>query len=118
VAKHAFPKYDLDVYDEPYISVQDGDSDDEDIQDTSSDKDIQNLLSKYLKEEDDSDIVSAIKGGASSLAGGAGAGSGNGEKYERLPPEERAFLTFASRIKRAPKQVARYAYGGVPLWSM
>lgn len=118
VAKHAFPKYDLDVYDEPYISVQDGDSDDEDIQDTSSDKDIQNLLSKYLKEEDDSDIVSAIKGGASSLAGGAGAGSGNGEKYERLPPEERAFLTFTSRIKRAPKQVARYAYGGVPLWSM
>lgn len=118
VASNAFPKYDLDVYDEPYISTADVDSDDEDIQDTTNDKDIQHLLSKYLEEEDDSEIVSAIKGGKSA-AGGIGSGGGiGGEQYERLPPEERAFFTFTSRVKRAPKQSARYAYGGVPLWSM
>lgn len=119
VASNAFPKYDLDVYDEPYISTIDVDSDDEDIQDTTNDKDIQHLLSKYLEEEDDSEIVSAIKGGTSAAGGIGGGGSGiGGEQYERLPPEERAFLTFTSRVKRAPKQSARYAYGGVPLWSM
>ena len=116
VARIAFPKYDLDVYDEPYISTLDVDSDDEDIQDTTNDKDIQHLLSKYLEEEDDSELVSAIKGGKSAAEGIGG--GGGGEKYERLPPEERAFLTFTSRVKRAPKQSARYAYGGVPLWSM
>ena len=125
VTINAFPKYDLDVYDEPFNinGVQDVDSDDEDVQDTTNDKDIQNLLSKYLTEEDDSDILSAIKGGSSSLSlsmggSGSGRGHGNGEKYERLPPEERTFLIFPTRIKRAPKQSARYAYGGVPLWSM
>jgi hypothetical protein len=115
----AFPRYDLDVYDEPILAKrfgeEEGDSDDDDAVVT-NDAEIQNLLSKYLKEEDDNYILSAIKGGAGNPSSGGGGVSG--EKYEKAPPDERAFLAFTNRVKRAPKQSARYTYGGFPLWSM
>ncbi len=123
----SFPKYDLEVYDEPIVSKrsntneQDSDSDDDD-DDQGNTKEIESLLSKYLKEEDDTEILSAIQGSklkhGTGEGGKAGSGSSSGEKYEKAPPEERAFLTFTNRVKRAPKQSARYAYGGFPLWSM
>ena len=138
---NTFQRYELDVYDEPYLNLpnQQGastnnreeiDSDDDDVlqvEDGSKEaSDIDKLLSKYLKEEEDSDILSAIEYGArggSRASGGNGGGGGgggalSGEKYERAPPEERCFLAFTNRIKRAPKQSVRYAYGGIPLWSM
>jgi hypothetical protein len=67
--------------------------------------------------EDDEEILLALKGGKKINSGGNFGGSG-GERYERLPLEERALLAFSTLLKRSPGQVARYAYGGVPLWSM
>ena len=118
-----FPRFALDMYDEPYPQYDEGDGDDDDeaigTAGASDDK-IQKMLSRYLKDEEDQDIVQALGGVASANATSAKTGSsgGGGEKYERLPPEERAFLAFTDRIKRSPEQVLRYAYGGVPMWSV
>ena len=128
-AIHQFSRYALDMYDEPYVHAThhetDGDDDDDAIGTSgASDDKIQKMLSRYLKDEEDHDIVQALGGAASSSTPSAktgssgGGGSGGGEKYERLPPEERAFLAFTDRIKRSPEQVLRYAYGGVPMWSV
>ena len=81
------------------------------------------MLSRYLDVEDDEEILSALRGGTGAGGNrdgscGGGSGGGGGERYERLPPEERAFLSFTRRLRRVPGQVARYAYGGVPLWSV
>ena len=76
------------------------------------DKKIQQMLAKYMEEEEDEYIIAAIQG-ASSNGGG-----GQGEQDERLPPEDRALLKFTDRVKRAPRQIVRYAKGGVPLWSV
>lgn len=115
-----FPRYDLDVYEEPKCN-DDDDSDEEDIVITSKESDVQKLLAKYLKDEEDSEIISAIKNPCGNNKGGNGGTNGNdnaGEKYERLPPLEKAFMTFTSRVRRAPKQCARYAYAQQPIWSM
>jgi len=123
VQDHSFAKYELDVYDEPPVknglsAAADDDSDDEDVLvDDKNDAAVQKLLSKYLEEEDDIDNFSPIKGG-NTLSESSGEGIENGEQYERLPPEDRAFWAFTNRVKRAPKQSVRYAYGGIPLWSM
>ena len=143
--QRAFPKFHLDIYDEPYVTraganvpIFDGDDDDDDddqigVETYESEEKIQKLLSNYLQEEEDQDILSALGGSGkdsggngelsgggngSSGGGGGGGGRGGGEKYERLPPEERAFLAFTDRIRRSPKQVVRYAYRGTPLWSI
>ena len=127
-----FARFALDMYDEPYANHRpaayhesDGDDDDDAIGTAgASDDKIQKMLSRYLKDEEDQDIVQALGGAASSsttsgkTGSSGGGGSGGGEKYERLPPEERAFLAFTDRIKRSPEQVLRYAYGGVPIWSV
>jgi hypothetical protein len=122
---NAFPRFDLDVYDEP--CVEKGDSDDEDVTTNNihDDAAVQSLLSKYLEQEEDSDIVAVIRSGGKQImppCGGVGnakkAGNESFEKYEKLPPDDRAFLTFAARIKRAPRQSVRYEYGGTPIWSM
>lgn len=117
---NCFPRYDLDVYEEPECH-DDDDSDEEDIVVTSKESDVQKLLAKYLKEEEDSEIVSAINNPCGNNKGGYGGANGNdntGEKYERFPPLEKAFMTFTSRVRRAPKQCARYAYAQQPIWSM
>jgi pre-rRNA-processing protein TSR4 len=105
------------------------DGDDEDVDDDDDggcddiDAKVERMLSRYLDAEDDEEILSALRGGpdagrdGGSDAGGGGDGGG-GERYERPPPEERAFLSFTRRLRRAPGQVARYAYGGSPLWSV
>ena len=74
------------------------------------------MLPRYLDVEDDEVILSALRGG--SIASNNDNSREGGERYERLPPEERAFLSFTRRLKRAPGQVARYAYGGSPMWSV
>ena len=123
---HAPPSFrhiDLLMVDEPPASKGDGDSDDEDGSDegfsnVDSSK-VDRLLSRYLETEDDEEILSCLRGGggASSNDGNRGR-DGGGERYERLPPDERAFSAFARRLQRLPGQVARYAYSGVPLWSV
>ncbi|MBV5333173.1 hypothetical protein JZU54_06450, partial [bacterium] len=103
------------------------DSDDEDEHDDDAGGgggcDVDAMLSRYLDVEDDEEILSALRGGTGAGGNrdgscGGGSGGGGGERYERLPPEERAFLSFKRRLRRVPGQVARYAYGGVPLWSV
>ncbi|KAL3812077.1 hypothetical protein ACHAXA_002774 [Cyclostephanos tholiformis] len=78
------------------------------------------MLSRYLDLEDDEEILSALRSGlgANNRGDSREGVSGGGERYERLPPEERAFLYFTRRLRRAPGQVCRYAYGGSPLWSV
>lgn len=124
--KSTFPRFDLDFYDEPCAGFEQGDSDDEDVGSNNIHDDaVQSLLTKYLEQEEDSDIVAVIRG----CGGGGGIRGGNGdntrvvgnesvEKYEKLPPEDRAFLTFTARVKLAPKQSVRYEYGGTPIWSI
>jgi hypothetical protein len=113
----SFPKFDLDCYDEPSLNKskenEDFDSDDDDF-DTKEDS-VQKLLSKYLMEEEDESILSAIKG--NDLSKSTSQNGGDIEKYEKLPAEDRAFLAFSNRVKLAPKQSVRYAFDGVPLWS-
>ncbi len=117
----SFPRYDLIIYDEPAtqntLKAEHGeaDSDDEDVVHDKSDAKIQNLLSKYLEQEEDTDILRALKGVGNEKGGSAEI---KGEKYERLPPKDRTFMAFSTRVKRAPKQSVRYAYDGIPFWSM
>jgi len=139
ISAPSFQRYELDVYNEPpskssYYNKNDNDSfdqdDDEELIGTGTyshndDSAVQKMLSSYLKEEDDETLKAAIKGGPTCdvHSSGNGISSNNkntviGEKYERLPPDDRAFLAFTDRVKRAPFQAVRYAYGGVPMWSI
>lgn len=118
-----FEHHDLDMINEPVGRTQNDSSDDENDDDDlvpnvdSSKVDL--MLSRYLDMEDDEEIIAVLKGGNSATNNTCGGGSGSGgEKYERLKPEEKAFMLFSKRIRRAPEQVCRYAYGGEPLWSM
>ena len=116
----SFEQHDLEMLDEPPTNRgrnDDSDEDDDDNVCTNIDgSKVDQMLSRYLDIEDDEEILSAIKrGGKLETENGKG---GGGERYERLPPEERALIAFTKRLKRAPQQVARYAYGGVPLWSV
>jgi hypothetical protein len=97
--------------------VEDDDNDDVYVDSNNIDSTkVNQMLSRYLEMEDDEEILSALRGDG--IINSPGKGGGGGERYERLPPEERAFMAFSKRLKRAPKQVVRYAYGGIPLWSM
>jgi Programmed cell death protein 2, C-terminal putative domain len=49
-------------------------------------------------------------------AAAAAAASSSGEAYESTPAALKAVLKFAERVRRAPNQAVRYAYGGQPLW--
>jgi hypothetical protein len=75
-----------------------------------SDKHIQEMLARYMAEEDDEEILSALRG--------AGVGGGIAEEDERLSDEDRAMLFFTDRVKRLPRHVLRYARDGSPLWSV
>ena len=120
----SFEHLDLEMIDEPVGKALNDSSDDENDEDdlgannVDSSK-VDSMLSRYLEMEDDEDIIAALKGGsnATSSTNVGGSGSG-GEKYERLKPEEKAFMLFSKRLRRAPEQVCRYAYGGEPLWSI
>lgn len=105
-------------------STNDGEDDDDDdsiiggIGNSKDDAKIQQMLAKYMAEEDDADILTALQG---TMGGGGGGGNTNNksrEKDERLKAADRALYAFTDRIKRSPRQVLRYASGGVPLWSM
>lgn len=110
---NAFRCFQVHGLQEPAMRMGD-DMDDDDVGTMGgSDDKIQQMLARYMAEEEDEDILAAIRG-----SGGSSGGSGRREKDERLPPEDRAMLAFTDRVKRAPRQVVRYAKGGIPLWSM
>lgn len=123
---HCFPCFEIHSLQEPARRKTDMvDEDDEDGDDdvgisSSSDDKIQQMLARYMAEEEDEEILSAIRGGGggASNAGGGGGGKKRRERDERLAPEDRALFAFTDRIKRAPRQVIRYARGGTPMWSV
>jgi len=123
-----FEKFDLDMVYEPTV-VDNGhgeDEDDEILIDGCDDIDatkIDQMLSKYMSQEDDDEILGMLstKGSKSdnrSSSALSGKKDKSEEKYERLPPDERALISFASRLRRVPQQVSRYAWGGEALWSI
>jgi pre-rRNA-processing protein TSR4 len=109
----SFPCYELSALQEPRSVRKEG-LDEDDVGFSGSDAKIQAMLARYMAEEEDETILAALKGSAT----GGGGGDGRGERDERLSPEDRALLTYSDRLKRSPRQVARYALGGTPLWSM
>jgi hypothetical protein len=111
---NAFPCFEIHAIQEP--AVQRGHNlDDDDVGMVGgSDAKIQQMLARYMAEEEDEDILAAIRGSS----GRGNGGGGLGEKDEPLPPEDRAMLAFTDRVKRSPRQIVRYARGGVALWSM
>ena len=109
-----FSCYEIAAQREPsVVKIKDEDDDDVGISGGASDAKIRTMLARYMEEEDDQEILMALGGGNASGGGGSGR-----EKDERLSAENRALLTFTDRIKRAPRQVVRYAKGGEPLWSV
>ena len=123
ISAPSFVHHDLDMIDEPAGKSQNDSSDDENDDDdlvanVDSSK-VDSMLSRYLDMEDDEEIIAVLKGGPNTTNNTCGGGNGGGgEKYERLKPEEKAFMLFSKRLRRAPEQVCRYAYGGEPLWSI
>lgn len=103
----AFKCYTLKEQNEP-IALQKVEEDDVGL--TASDEKIRNMLARYMAEEEDEYILAALRG--TNIGGGAG------EEDERLSAPERILLGFQDRLRRAPRQVVRYARGGVPLWSI
>jgi pre-rRNA-processing protein TSR4 len=113
------PMFELHSLPEPLAPRSTVDEDDVGMASTgrgADDRKIQQMLAQYMAMEDDEEILAALRGTATG-AHVAGGRSG-GERDERLSASDRALWTFTDRIKRAPRQVVRYAYGGVPLWSM
>jgi pre-rRNA-processing protein TSR4 len=108
----SFPCFELSALKEPRSVRKEG-LDDDDVGFSGSDAHIKGMLARYMAEEDDQFILAALKG-----SGGDGGGDGRGERDERLSPADRALLTYSDRLYRSPRQVARYALGGVPMWSM
>lgn len=84
----------------------------------SDDRKIQHMLARYMAMEEDEDILAALRGGSATGSNGNAHAGGGGERDERLSAADRALWTFTDRLKRAPRQVLRYAHGGVPLWSV
>ena len=107
--KSVLPKMALHSMQEPPARTVSADPRDVGLHGT-SDRKIEEMLARYLKDEDDQDIVQMLKGSASS-------GTGGQEPDQDLTEEEMALLKFSDRLKRSPRQVIRYAYGGEPLWS-
>lgn len=112
-----FPCFELHSLQEPHVRVAEG-MDDEDVGVLSagSDEKIRQMLAKYMAEEDDEAILAALRGSVEDNA--VSGGGKSSERDERLSPDDKALLAYTDRLKRSPRQVIRYACGGVPLWSM
>lgn len=107
-AKNSFPCFLLTKQLEPTAPNPVVEEDDVGL--SASDDKIRNMLARYMAEEEDEDILAALKG--------TDTGGGIGEEDERLSEEERLLLGFQDRLRRVPRQVVRYAKGGSPLWSI
>lgn len=119
----SFAHHDLEMIDEPVRKTQidssDDENDDDDLVANVDASKVDSMLSRYMDMEDDEEIINALKGGTNITNNICGGGNGGGgEKYERLKPEEKAFMLFSKRLRRAPEQVCRYAYQGESLWSI
>jgi hypothetical protein len=117
---HSFPCYELHSLQEPQARRFEGmDDDDVGVSSAGSDDEkIRQMLARYMAEEEDEGILAVLRGSADVSSGGVGGDNSGRERDERLSAEDRALLTYTDRLKRSPHQVLRYAYGGIPMWSM
>lgn len=123
VSGPSFAHHELEMFDEPVGKLQhnssDDENDDDDLVANVDSSKVDSMLSRYLEMEDDEEIIAVLNGGSNTSTNTCSGGNiGGGEKYERLKPEEKAFMLFSKRLRRAPEQVCRYAYGGEPMWSI
>ena len=107
----SFSCYMLKIQNEPVNTRPALDEDDVGL--SESDEKIRNMLARYMAEEEDEDILAALRGTDTDGGGGKG-----GEEDERLSEEDRILRGFQDRLRRVPRQVVRYAPGGKPLWSI
>jgi hypothetical protein len=107
----AFGCYLLKIQDEPLPARPIIEEDDVGM--VESDEKIRNMLARYMAEEEDEDILAALRGTEFGSGGG-----GKGEEDERLSDEDRILRGFQDRLRRMPRQVVRYARGGLPIWSL
>jgi pre-rRNA-processing protein TSR4 len=118
---HAFDCYALTAFDEPDAPMQQMEEDDVGVGagglSSISDEKVRNMLARYMAEEEDEMILAALKGTPEGAAAG-GNGGDFWEPDERLSLRDRVLLGFQDRINRNPRQVVRYAPGGVPMWSI
>lgn len=110
-----FSCFELSHVQEPGAIAPLDDEDDVGLSKTDDNAKIQAMLARYLAEEDDTDIINALR---PSMNTGGGSTWTATEPDERLSVEDRALWTFTDRLQRSPRQVLRYALGGVPLWSI
>jgi hypothetical protein len=111
VSPFSLPLLSLYSTQEPPSRMTDADARDVGLHGTSH-RQIQELLNRYLAAEDDTNLVQMLRGKT-------GTGTGGSQEVDQdLTAAEFALLQFSDRIKRAPRQVLRYARGGEPLWSM
>jgi pre-rRNA-processing protein TSR4 len=113
----SFPCYLLHSLQEP-AAIRSAGMDEDDVGISGTDDKIQKMLARYMAEEEDVDLLAALRDSSGGGTGFGGGSEGRGEKDERLSAADRALLTYLDRLKRSPRQVLRYAYGGAPLWSM
>lgn len=106
--KASFPCYLLTKQIEPPALNQVVEEDDVGL--SASDDKIRNMLARYMAEEEDEAILASLKG--------TDLGGDIAEEDERLNEDERLLLGFQDRLRRVPRQVVRYAKGGMPLWSI
>ena len=112
-----FDCYVLTVSDEPDAPIPQTEEDDVGVGGVSSvsDEKIRNMLARYMAEEEDEEILSALRGTTNETDDNGGGGR---EHDERLTLRDRVLLGFQDRISRSPRQVVRLARGGIPLWSI
>jgi len=79
---------------------------------------IQRMLERYMAEEDDEEILNALRVADGTGFGGVAEMGGGRERDERLSTEDRVLLTYSDRLKRSPRQVVRHAPGAIPIWSL
>ena len=141
-ATYEFPRYELEWIDEPPKEDEDDPEHDEDNvgfhkgtnknrNRKTADARIEKMLQRYLQEEEDVEVVTTLKNlikskpisssGLNATSTSLDGCSANNTDMEDDDDSESQsmdlLLSFTNRMKRAPKQVVRYAYGGGPMWS-
>jgi hypothetical protein len=114
----SFPCFGLHAVQEPPARRVVMDEDDVGIcaSGASNDK-IQQMLKKYMEEEEDEDILAMLRNDQAAH-GSDGNNANISESDPGVSPQDRALLRFSDRLQRSPRQVLRYAYNGQPMWSV
>ena len=117
-AAASFPRRALAWVDEPGGAAAPVDSDDDD--DGAAGGDDAAMLRRAAAYLDGGGDDDAARAAVRAAVGGGGAAAASAapsdDAYEAAPSDDVAQLRFNHRLARKPAQVARYDYGGAPLW--